>query len=89
MAEKVAKKNSEIEQKLNLCKNVQWLYEHKKDDWKPFPLYINSLIECAYLKKEHIVNFNLFNTKISLINKKNIQFRLLLKMKKTKKVKSI
>ena len=63
--EKMLKTNSEIKEKLNLCNT--WLYEHKKDDWKPFPLYINSLIESGYLKKQPIVNINFFYRNI-LIN---------------------
>ena len=64
LVEKMLKKNSEIEEKLNLCNTAQWLYEHKKDDWKPFPLYINSLIESGYLKNQQIVNSKLLNFKI-------------------------
>ena len=51
LVDKMLKKNSEIEEKMNVCKDVQWLFEIKKDDWKSFPLYVNSIIETAFLKK--------------------------------------
>jgi hypothetical protein len=60
------KKNSEIEEKLNVCKDVQWLYEIKNDDWKSFPLYINSVIESAYSKKQLHVSPNLLIKKIKI-----------------------
>jgi hypothetical protein len=52
------KKTSEFEEKLSVCKDVQWQWQ--SDDWKSFPLYVNSVIESAYLKKQlHVTHGSL------------------------------
>ena len=62
--DKIIKNNSEFEKKLNVSKDIQWLYEHQKDDWRPFSLLINSSIESAYLNKNSHVNIHFSYKKI-------------------------
>jgi len=52
--DKVNSKNNEYEEQMHISKNVQWLYEQDKE-WKPFPLYLNSIIENAHEKKLSMV----------------------------------
>jgi len=52
--DKVNSKNNEYEEQMHISKNVQWLYEQDKE-WKPFPLYLNSMIENAHEKKLSLV----------------------------------
>lgn len=52
--DKVNTKNDEYEEQMHISKNVQWLFEDDKE-WKPFPLYLNSIIENAFEKKLSVV----------------------------------
>ncbi len=56
IAEKVKKHFSKMENQIRLYKDIQWEYQLESDKWKPFSLFVNSLIETAYLKKELTVN---------------------------------
>ena len=48
--DKVINENIAYKGQLQICKNIQWLYE-QENEWKPFPLYLNSIIENAHEKK--------------------------------------
>ena len=52
--DKVNTKNNEYEEQMHISKKVKWLYEQDKE-WKPFPLYLNSMIENAHEKKLSMV----------------------------------
>ena len=47
LADKANQKSVDYEHQLYIRKDVQWLYE-EDNEWKPFPLYLDALIESAH-----------------------------------------
>jgi len=56
IADKVKNQFSKIEKQIRLNRDVQWEYQLESEKWKPFSLFVNSLIETAYHEKELTVN---------------------------------
>ena len=54
--DKVQRRNNEYEEQMQISKNIQWLYEDL-NEWTPFPLYLNSIIENAHIKNQSTVNY--------------------------------
>ena len=75
LADKANKKSADYEHQLYIRKDVHWLYE-EEDEWKPFPLYLDTIIESAHSSNlPHVRVDTIIETRNLIQYKWNLFFR--------------